>query len=344
MAAEIAKEIVSRSSNSEARIVELEGQVSTLKRRLDALESGKKPHEGWVWSAPHISEEELEEMGYDLDAVEEMDSVLTEMKKTTSNLRWGACDKIRVGDNIFSQVLKYNDRFLPHWRELCDGLCCLKDGDELKCFDISSVELPNHIVSMILNALRGKKLEIKYISFQCNNFKTEYAGTSYGVELASWLLHNAITPEANFYYEGDSLDAKYQIRPLMNAITNHKNLRTVSINSCNGIDDEEEASKVGYDMLCSIMESNTELRSLRFQSNRLKVPTDASRMIDALKGCSKLYELNLSNEPGGRELRNEVDQSKWGSVLSEALDENPELSLIVGDFNKRYQIGKQRYE
>jgi hypothetical protein len=68
-------------------------------------------------------------MGYDVDAVEEMDSVLNEMKNTTNNLRWGAFDKIRIGDNGFSQILKYHERFLPHWRELCDGLCCLKEDD-----------------------------------------------------------------------------------------------------------------------------------------------------------------------------------------------------------------------
>ena len=105
MAAEIAQEIVSQSSNLQDRVGELEGQVSMLKFRLDALESGKKPHEGWVYSAPTISEEELQEMGYDVDAVEEMDSVLVEMKRTTNNLRWGACDKISLGGNIFSQIL-----------------------------------------------------------------------------------------------------------------------------------------------------------------------------------------------------------------------------------------------
>lgn len=360
MAAEIAKEIFSQSNNLQDEVNELKGQVSTLKRRLDALESGKKPHEGWVYSAPDISEEELEEMGYDVDAVEEMDDVLKEMKKTTNNLRWGSCDKIRLGDNIFSQVLKYSDRFLPHWRELCDGICCLKDGDELKCFDISSVELPNQIVVMLLNALRGKKLKIKCISFQSNNFKSEYGmGTTYGVEIASWLLQNSITTEASFYYEGDNFDHECEIRPLMKALTNHKNLKIVSINSFNRIGDEEEASKVGYDMLCSILESNLELVWVTFQSNRLKVPFDASRLIDALEGCSKLQKLDLSNDAstcsihqrllhtslrGGRESRNEVDQNKWGSALSEALDGNQELSVIVGDFNRCYQIGKQRFE
>ena len=54
-----------------------------LKRRLDALESGKKPHEGWIYSAPSISEEELEEIGYDEDGVEEMDTLLNQMKTTT---------------------------------------------------------------------------------------------------------------------------------------------------------------------------------------------------------------------------------------------------------------------
>jgi len=360
MAAEIAKEIFSQSNNMQDEVNELKGQVSMLKRRLDALESGKKPHEGWVYLAPDISEEELEEMGYDVDAVEEMDDVLKAMKKTTNNLRWGSCDKIRLGDNIFSQVLKYHDSFLPHWRELCDGICCLKDGDELKCFDISSVELPNQIVVMLLNALRGKKFKIKCISFQSNNFKSEYGmGTTYGVEIASWLLQNSITTEASFYYEGDSFDHECEIRPLMRALTNHKNLKIVSINSFNRIGDEEEASKVGYDMLCSILESNLELVWITFQSNRLKVPFDASRLIDAFKGCSKLQKLDLSNDAstcsvhqrllhtslrGGRESRNEVDQNKWRSVLSEALDENQELSVIVGDFNKCYQIGNQRFE
>ena len=271
----------------------------------------------------------------------------------------GIVDKIRLGDNIFSQVLKYHDSFLPHWRELCDGICCLKDGDELKCFDISSVELPNQIVVMLLNSLRGKKLKIKSISFQSNNFKSEYGmGTTYGVEIASWLLQNSITTEASFYYEGDSFDHECEIRPLMKALTNHKNLKIVSINSFNRIGDEEEASKVGYDMLCSILESNLELVWVTFQSNRLKVPFDASRLIDALEGCSKLQKLDLSNDAStcsihqrllhtsrrGRESRNEVDQNKWGSALSEALDENQELSVIVGDFNRCYQIGKQRFE
>eukprot|EP00984_Skeletonema_dohrnii_P031307 scaffold23632_cov169-Skeletonema_dohrnii-CCMP3373.AAC.1 len=67
MSAELAQEIVSQSTNLQDRVVELEGQVSLLKSRLDALESGKKPHEDWVYSAPSISEEELEEIGYDID-------------------------------------------------------------------------------------------------------------------------------------------------------------------------------------------------------------------------------------------------------------------------------------
>ena len=352
MAAEIAKEIFSQSNNLQDEVNELKGQVSTLKRRLDTLESGKKPYEGWVYSAPNIEVEELEELGYDIDAAEEMDDVLNKMRKATNNLRWGCCDNISLGDNTGSQVLEYDDRFLPHWRELCDGICCLKDGDELMKFDIASLELPSKIVVMLLNAFRGKKLKIKCISFQNNNFGSDNSTyVDYGIELASWLLDNSITTEARFYYEGDSFHFEYQIRPLMKAITNHKNLRVVSIDLCNGIGDEENASKVGCDMLCSILESNKELVSVSFQSNRLKVPDDASRLIDALKGCSKLVSLDLTNDAsvvysgrhGGREWRNEVDPNKWGDcVFRKVFDENPELTVMVGDFNAHYQIGKQR--
>ena len=125
----------------------------------------------------------------------------------------------------------------------------MKDGDEeLKCFDIEKVELPNHIVSMILNAMRGKKLKIKCISFQYNNFN-QTAPFKYGIELASWLLNHSITSDSTFYYEGDSFHYEFEIRPLINAITKHKNLRGVAIDFCNRIVDEEEASKAGCDML-----------------------------------------------------------------------------------------------
>ena len=333
MAEEIAQEIVSLSNNLQDRVVELEGQVSMLKLRLDALESGKKPHDGWVYSAPSISEEDLEEMGFDLDAVEEMSIVLDEMKRTTNNLRWGACDQISLGGNCFSQILNYHDNFLPHWRELCDGICYLKDNDELKCFDIANVELPNHIVSMILNALRGKKLKIDSISFLNNDF-----GGNYGIELASWLLNHSTA--SRFYYEGDSFSYEYQIRPLIDAINKHKSLRGVDLNIWNGIFREEEASKAGCDVLCSIMESNKELKGVSFQSNRLKVPTDASRMIDALKGCSKLVWLDISNAPAARlDTRNEIDPNEWGlHVFREVLENNPKMTVKVGDFNANYHL------
>lgn len=219
----------------------------------------------------------------------------------------------------------------------------MKNGDELKRFDIRNVELPNHIVSMILNAMRGKKLKIKCISFQYNNFNREY-----GIELASWLLNHSITSDSTFYYEGDSFQYEFEIRPLINAITKHKNLRGVAIDFCNRIVDEEEASKAGCDMLCSIMESNKELEWVSFQSNRLRVPTEASRMIDALKGCSKLVRLDLSNDAstgrrGGRDSRNEIDPDEWGvHVFSEVLNENPNLTVIVGDFNAHYHIGTKK--
>ena len=54
MAAELAQAIVSQSTNLQDRVVELEGQVSLLKFRLDALESGKKPHKDWEYSASKI--------------------------------------------------------------------------------------------------------------------------------------------------------------------------------------------------------------------------------------------------------------------------------------------------
>ena len=56
MAAELAQAILSQSTNLQDRVVELEGQVSfLLKFRLDAIESGKKPHEDWEYSAPNMT-------------------------------------------------------------------------------------------------------------------------------------------------------------------------------------------------------------------------------------------------------------------------------------------------
>ena len=338
MAAEIAQEIISQSSNLQDRVDELEGTVSVLKLRLDALESGKKPHEGWVYSAPNISEEELQEMGYDEDTVEEIDIVLGEMKTTTNNLRWGACDKISLGDNSFSQILKYHEKLLPHWRELCDGICCLKDDDELKCIYIVNVELPNHVVSMILKAMRGKKLKIECISFEYNNFRNG----EYGIELASWLLNN--TTATRFDYEGDHFVYEYAFRPLIDAVTKHKSLHRVAINFCNRVAGEEEGSKAGCDMLCSILESNKKLVYVSFQSNRLGVPNDASRMINALKGCSELVYLDLSNNAsagrrGGGGSRNEIDANAGGlHVFSEVLKENPKLIVKIGDFNANHHL------
>jgi len=344
MAAELAQAIVSQSTNLQDRVVELEGQVSLLKFRLDALESGKKPHDDWEYSAPNISEEELQELGYDIDAVEEMGIVLDEMKKLTNNLRWGCCDEISIGDNCFSQVLKYHERFLPHWRELCDGMYYLKDDDELKGFYIMNVQLPNHIVSMILKAMRGKRLKIKNIRLECCNFGSRDMGGEYGIELASWLLNHSTV--SNLAYVGDRHNHEFYFRPLISAINEHKSLRRVELNFINAIAGEEDASKAGCEMLCSILENNTELERVDFQCNRLKVPKDASRMIKALKGCSKLVYLDITNNTtmrGWGEMRNEVDGNKWAShIVSEVLNVNPNLTVKVGDFNANYRIGPRK--
>jgi len=347
MAAELAQEIASQSTNLQDRVIELEGQVSLLKFRLDALESGKKSHEDWVYSAPSISEEELQEMGYDEDAVDEMASVLAEMKNLTNKLRWGCCDKISLGDNIFSQMLKYHERLLPHWRELCDGIYYLKDDDELKCFDIMNVEVPNHIVSMILKAMRGKRLKIECIRFEYCNFSPGIGDGEYGIELASWLLNHSTV--SSLVYAGDINYHEFNFRPLISAIVKHKSLRSVEINLCNGIVGEEKASKAGCEMLCSILE-NTELEYVSFQCNCLKVPNDASRMIEALKGCSKLVYLDISNNagatgslPGWGGKRNEVNADKWRlHIFSEVLKVNPNLTVTVGDFNANYQIASKK--
>jgi len=74
-------------------------------------------------------------------------------------------------------MLKYHDRFLPHWREICDGIHYLKDDDELKGFCIMNVESP------ILKAMRGKRLKIKNIRLECCNFSRDMGG-EYGIELA----------------------------------------------------------------------------------------------------------------------------------------------------------------
>lgn len=345
MSAELAQEIVSQSTNLQDRVVELEGQVSLLKSRLDALESGKKPHEDWVYSAPSISEEELEEMGYDIDGVDEMASVLEEMKKLTNELRWGCCDKISLGDNTGSQILKYHDRFLPHWRELCDGISYLKDDDELKSFYIMNVEVPSHIVSMILKALRGKRLKIEDIRFEFCKFSRSIRDEEYGIELASWLL-NHCTVSGGLVYVGDTQNYEFSFRPLISAINKHKSLRRVEIDFFNSIVGEENASKVGCEILCSILENNTELEYMSFQCNRLKVPNDASRMIEALKGCSKLVYLDISNNitmSGWGEMRNEVNADKWSKhIVSEVLKVNPNLTVKVGDFNANYEIGPKK--
>jgi len=345
MSAELAQEIVSQSTNLQDRVVELEGQVSLLKSRLDALESGKKPHEDWVYSAPSISEEELEEIGYDIDGVDEMASVLDEMKKLTNELRWGCCDKISLGDNTNSQILEYHDRFLPHWRELCDGIYYLKDDDELKSFDIMNVEVPSHIVSMILKALRGKRLKIEDIRFECCKFFRGIRDQEYGIELASWLL-NHCTVSRSFVYVGDTHNYEFYFRPLLSAINKHKSLRRVEIDFFNQIAGEENASKAGCEILCSILENNTELEYLSFKCNQLGVPNDASRMIEALEGCSKLVYLDISNNitmTGWGEMRNEVNADKWSKhIFSEVLNVNPNLTVKVGDFNANYEIGTKK--
>jgi Leucine-rich repeat (LRR) protein len=210
----------------------------------------------------------------------------------------------------------------------------------LKCFDICNVELPNHIVSMILRAIRGKKLKIKGIHFEYNNFRE-----AYGIELASWLLNHSTA--SHFWYEGDIHNYEFEFRPLINAITKHKSLRTVVVNTCNRIIGEENASKAGCDMLCSILESNDELKSVSFQGNGLGVPDDTIRMIDALGGCSELEYLDISNNAiahghgrrGG--LRNEIDPDVWGShVFSHVFKENPNLTVKIGNFNANHKIEK----
>lgn len=105
-------------------------------------------------------------------------------------------------------------------------------------------------------------------------------------------------------------------------------------------------SKAGCEMSCSILENNTELECVDFQCNRLKVPNDASRMIKALKGCSKLVYLDITNNTtmrGWGAMRNEVDGNKWASnIVSEVLNVNPNLTVKVGDFNANYRIGPRK--
>ena len=154
-----------------------------------------------------------------------------------------------------------------------------------------NVEVPNHIVSMILKAMRGKRLKIKNIRLEFCNFSPGIPGGEYGIELVSWLLNHSTV--SNLAYVGDRHDYEYPFRPLISAINKHKSLRRVELNFINAIAGEEDASKAGCEMLCSILENNTELECVDFQCNRLKVPKDASRMIKALKGCSKLVYLDI---------------------------------------------------
>ena len=90
MAEALAKEIISQSSDLQERVIKLEDQVATLKSRLDIMESGKKPHEDWEYSAPVPSFEELEAMGYEAeeldDGAEIVESLLGEFEMTARNL------------------------------------------------------------------------------------------------------------------------------------------------------------------------------------------------------------------------------------------------------------------
>ena len=89
MAEALAKEIISQSSDLQERVIKLQDQVAALKSRLDIMESDKKPHEDWEYSAPVPSFEELEAMGYEEelgDGAEIVESLLGEFEMTARNL------------------------------------------------------------------------------------------------------------------------------------------------------------------------------------------------------------------------------------------------------------------
>lgn len=339
MAESLAKEIISQSSDLQERVVELEGQVSSLKSRLDIMERGKKPHEDWEYSAPVPSTEELEAMGYEEeldDGAEFVEDLLGQFETTATNLRWGACESVSIGDNSCEDsVVTYNDFFLPHWRELADALSFLKDGDVLKDFSLMNIELPRHIVVLLKNSLRGKKLQIECLRFEGVKFGGTdlFDRTDFAADLLSTCTVNT------FRFENIAIDYHFELNRLCDAINkSSSSLRQVGLACCNNVQTVPgggNAEMVGYNLLCSILENNKELDEVSFKAMKVMIPENDERLSDLLRESPKLHVLDLSNYIFPEKAWNKVDEH-MSHVFGVIFEKNSDLQIHVGSFFGKY--------
>ena len=224
---------------------------------------------------------------------------------------------------------------MPHWRELADALSFLKDGDVLKNFSLTNIELPRHIVVMLKNSLRGKKLQIDYVRFEGIKFEgMDSDRTDFAVDLLS---NCTVT---TFHFEIIEIDFHFELNRLCNAINkSSSSLRHVGLACCNYVQKvpgKADAEMVGYNLLCSILDSNKELETVKFKAMKVVIPEDDDRLSDLLEESPKLRGLDLSNYIFPNKSWNKVDEHMSHVFVGAIFEKNQDLQIRVGSFFNKY--------
>ena len=293
----------------EKKCTHLETRCESLQRSVQILSKESK----WEYTAPPIPLSHWR--GFDEGYIEEIKSLLSDIKRYTCELRRGkVLEDINFGPDA---LLQHDNLLLPHWRELANALQLYQYNGSIPELSITNIQLPSAVLDLLAPALKGKLLTGFVLD---NNDFEEDAGVKFATKCikSNNELHyfNWVSNQIN-----DTEDAKL----LVASIINHPSIDKVQLENC----------------LCGDVNSYELVRPL-FASDKIWDLLDLERNNIITEGDTTIPDYITSNPPlnylylEGNKLNDED-----AILIANALKKNTNLKdLRLGD-NDITDIGKE---
>jgi len=321
-------ELEKKCDRLEKRCTNLDIRCESLQRSVQILGKVSK----WEYSAPPIPLSHWR--GFDEGYIEEMTSLLSNIKSYTCRLRKGeALEAIYFGGE---DLLQHDDILLPHWKELTNALQIHQYADGIPELSITNVQLTSQVLDLLTPALKGKHL--MELILDNNDFEVD-KGTKFTTEC---IKHN--NELQHFDWINNQIVDTKEASDLVKAIINHPSITQVRLENClrngdmnsyevlrpifaggtkNWIRIDLESNNIqtkGDTAIPDYIASNPSLKNLFLAGNKLN-DNDATLIASALKGNTNLERLRL-------DLNDLTDIGK--DALSKAVYDPTSLNSVSG--------------
>ena len=271
-----------------------------------------------------ISAKEFVEMGYGEDECAcYMAKLLDGMKETATNLRFGSCDTIHLGDSCAGEILKYTDKLLGHYREFADALAFIREDEPLDNFSIHRLELPRNVQTMLKRALCNKRITIKNFSLYSNQYDDGDLDGD-GIVLSINVLENCEV--AYFQWMDNRIRSPRNWHLLFDSIVSCSALVKVNIENSFGLSPSYDTdNSASYKALCSIIGCGR-FKSVSFGMMNMQTKGD-NTLFELLKADKTLEILDLASSYSLQSANTVTDEDAY--QFREVLSVNTHLKYLA---------------